>query len=194
MDTRTNLSIIIPNHNEKEIEWVYSYCRYFFPYSEIIVENDYTGRGKGYTVREGFKKSTKDWIIFLDGDMDIHPREIKKLLERPEYVTIGTKEINSYSIRGQISKLSRYIIRYLFRLPCSDTQTGLKLFNRKSLSDWKTSGFLFDVEIIYKAYKKNFKIKEVPIISGKPSKRKGLFVLIKSLWELIILWFRLLFR
>jgi glycosyltransferase involved in cell wall biosynthesis len=193
MDTQSNLSIIIPNHHEKEVEWVYCFCRYFFPYAEIIIENDPDGRGKGYTIRRGFQKSTKDWIIFIDGDMDIHPRDIKTLLDekKDSDIVIGKKSFESMrNNRKIISGFSRLIIKTLFNIPVSDTQTGIKLFNRNALKEWKTDGFLFDVEILHNAHKQGFKIKEVQVFA-KSSKNKSLKDLGKTLCELITLWFRL---
>lgn len=186
MDIETNLSIIIPNHNEKEIEWVYTYCRYFFPYAEIIVENDPMGMGKGYTVRRGLEKSTKDWVVFIDGDMDIHPREIKKLIEVQADAVIATKKIRKDS-RQWLSIISRFIIRHIFQTNISDTQTGLKLFNRKILPRWKTDGFMFDVEILTKLEKKGIEIKEVTIDCLTATKKKGLKDIIKCTYELLTL-------
>jgi len=194
MDTGANLSIIIPNHNEPNIAWTYIYCRYFYPDSQIIIVNDDKGQGKGWAVREGLKQATKEWIVFLDGDMDIHPREIKKLLKVKSDIVIGKKGIHGFGTRQIISRITRIIIKYLFRLHVTDTQTGVKLFHRKCLDLWNTKGYLFDVEILARAIKRKFEIREVDIITSEPTKRKGLFVLIKSIWELIILWFRLLFQ
>lgn len=196
MDIHTNLSIIIPNHNEKNVEWVYSYCRYFFPHAEIIIENDPIGKGKGHTIREGISKTSGEKIVFIDGDMDIHPREINKLMEySKDYdVVIGTKEIKYVPFnRKVISLISRKFIKLMFNLPINDTQTGLKLFKKSALYCWKTDGYLFDVELLYKAHKQGHKIKEIPI-NATITKHKTFKVLVNSICEIVNLWYRLLFR
>lgn len=38
--------------------------------------------GKGHAIKEGFKKTSKDLITFLDADLDIPPQQIKPLLEK----------------------------------------------------------------------------------------------------------------
>lgn len=196
MDIRSDLSIIIPNHNERLIDSTVYWCGRHFPNAEIIVEHDFEGNGKGYTLREGLKKATRNWIVFLDGDMDILPCEIHKLINNVDGadVVVGIKSTkNTPFSRKVISHLSRRLIKMMFNIPLVDTQTGIKLFKRETLSDWETDGFLCDIEIIYKASKKGFKIAEVPV-DAFLSKAKTIKQIGKTLWELIILKFRLLYR
>lgn len=184
--------MIIPNHKEKNLEWTYIYCRYFLPYAEIIVSNDFDGRGKGWAAREGFRKSTRNYILLIDGDLDIHPREIKTFMEEIKNadVVVGKKQTSSMPTKRKlISIISRKLIQTLFNLPISDTQTGIKLFKREALLDWETDGFLFDVEILYKAHRNGFKIKEIPV-HAVTSKSKSLKDIGKSLCELLTLWYQ----
>jgi len=48
-----------------------------------------------------------------------------------------------------------------------DTQCGFKMFKKKIakelFANLETSGFAFDVEILYKAIKKGYKVKEIPV-------------------------------
>jgi glycosyltransferase involved in cell wall biosynthesis len=196
MDIESNLSIVIPNHKEKHIYEVIEWCKFYYPKSEIIVEDDFYGKGKGYTLRNGLRKTTKDWVVFIDGDMDIYPAEIRKLVDKLDGsdIVIGTKITEGIPFhRKIITKTSRLLIELLFDLPLTDTQTGLKLFKRETLEEWETDGFLFDVEILYKAHKKGYKITEVPI-NVWISKKKGLKDVIKCTLELLSLWYRLLYR
>lgn len=161
-----NLSILVPNHNEKNIDKFISYMSLLFPSAEIIVYPDYFGRGKGWALRNAFKQSTKDWICMIDGDGDIQPTELKRLIyyRGNNDIIIGTKDLRYMPFtRKIISFFSRLLIKLLFRLPVSDTQTGIKLFKRHTLQTWKTNGFAFDIEILYNAYNKGFKIGEVPV-------------------------------
>lgn len=196
MDLLTNLSILIPNHNEEKIEEVKFWCKYFFPSAEIIIENDKNGEGKGCTLRKALSKSTKDKILFLDGDLDIFPLKIYKLIPHLEThdIVIGTKQWTKTKFpRNIISFLSRNLIKVMFCLPVSDTQTGLKLFKRETLQEWKTNGYIFDIEILAKAHKQGYKIKEVPIMNVQTTKHKSIKILGKELWSALNLWFRLSF-
>ena len=194
MDILKNLSIIIPNHNEVRVGEVESWCKRLFPSAEIIVENDLQGQGKGYTIRNAVKKSTKSWVAFMDADMDIFPMKLFKLLPHAQThdIVIAKKETSHLSIpRRILTEGSRLLIKLFFRIPVSDTQTGLKLFKRDTISSWETNGYLFDVEILYKAHIAGRKIKEVPITNVLSTKSKGLKEIFKCLKELNILYVRL---
>jgi len=161
-----NLSILVPNHNEKNIGYMENRLRLYFPSAEIIVYPDYFGRGKGWALRNAFKQSTGDWVCMIDGDGDIQPSEIKRLIyyRGDNDIIIGVKDLRFMPLsRKIISFFSRLLIKTLFRLPVSDTQTGIKLFKREALDTWKTDGFAFDIEILVNAHRKGFKIGEVPV-------------------------------
>ena len=193
MDKFSNLSILIPNHNEKKIQEVKFWCERFFPKAEIIIEQDKEGKGKGITLYRALAKSTKDNVVFLDGDMDIFPLKIMKLLPHLEHsdIVIGTKDCKQ---RKKLSSFAKILIKLLFNMPLTDTQTGIKVFKRHALPEWETDGYLFDVEILYKAHKNGFKITEVPLKNIVVSKKKSLLTLARCACELIYLRFRLLFR
>lgn len=192
MDSRTNLSIIIPNHNEKLIYEVVNWCEFYFPKSQIIVIDDRAGRGKGWALREGFNKSTKDIIVFIDGDMDISPSEIWKLLVENADIVVGKKILPKNFMRKMITFFSRKLIKLLFRLPISDTQTGLKMFKRNAISTWQENGFMCDIEILHNAYSRGFSIKEV-FVNATTSKNKSIKQVVQCLLETICLWYRLSF-
>lgn len=161
-----SISIIIPDHNEKNIDKVVYWLKHFVPDVEIIVSRDYIGHGKGWAIREGLKKCKGDVIGYIDGDMDIHPMEIAKLLSYiNQYdIVIANKEMGDMSWKRQlISSGYRWFVKCLFKLPLNDTQTGLKLYHRRFISDFKTNGFGFDIELLAKAHKMGARIKEVPI-------------------------------
>jgi glycosyltransferase involved in cell wall biosynthesis len=187
LDILSNLSIVIPNHNEPEVSEVYRLCRYYCPEAQIIVSDDFFGFGKGWAVREGLKKATKDYIVIIDGDMDIRPACIILLkLEAVKFdIVIGKKEIwNLVWHRKIITIFSRWLIKKLFKLPVTDTQTGIKLFPKEAITDFKTDGWMYDVELLYNAHKMGFTIGEVPVYVNS-TKSKGILVLIKTFWELI---------
>jgi len=164
-----------------------------FPMAEIIVSHDPFGWGKGWAVREGINRSTKDYIVIINGDLDIHPYEINKLINASKVydVVVGIKDtVYLPWHRRVITYLSRLLIKSLFKLPVRDTQTGLKLFPKEAITDFKTDGFMFDVELLWNAYKQGFTIGGVQVFCVS-SKSKGLICLIKTLVETIKLRLRL---
>lgn len=193
MDYGSDLSIIIPNRNEINIGITYKLTTALFPEAEVIVSTDIDGRGKGWALREGFKQSTKKNIAFLDGDLDIAPTHIRKLIQGLERndICVGVKNITYLPIKRKlISHLCRLIVKTLFRMPVTDTQTGVKAFKRYALSNWDTDGFACDIEILYNAHKQGYKIGEVPIYCYT-SRPKGLKILWDTLVETLRIWFRL---
>jgi len=75
----------------------------------------------------------------------------------------------------------------------SDTQCGFKLFKASVAKDialeLKIDGFAFDVEVLYIAMKKNYKIKEVPVvwINSHSSKVNPLYEPLNMLRDLFLI-------
>jgi glycosyltransferase involved in cell wall biosynthesis len=158
------LSILIPNKMERRIHEVLADIDELFPGSQAIVAVDREGRGKGWAVRTALEYAKGDVICFLDGDMDIEPRMIKRLLPfLADYdIVVGRKQIRGIPSRRILTRLSRWFIQALFGLGI-DTQTGIKLFKREALSHWDSDGFMFDLEILAKARIMGARIIEVPV-------------------------------
>ena len=171
------LSILIPSHNEPNIDEFMEDIKKLGITCEIIVMSDTTGRGKGWALRQGLEVVNGDTIIFIDGDGDIKPYEIKKLIPylKQYDVVVGKKELPLRKDRKILTFLSRLYIKFMFGINI-DTQTGLKGFNYKP--EWKTDGWMFDVEIIYKAKKMKKTMIDIPI-KATVSGSKG----IKDIWE-----------
>lgn len=159
------LSVLIPDNNEPHINDLIKAIEKIHLASQVIVAVDREGKGKGWALREALKEAKGDHIAFLDADMDIHPRMLKRLFPFLEDVdvVVGSKRMTNAPLHRKIvTYLSRIYIRLMFGLPW-DTQTGLKLFRRSALNPWKTDGFAFDIEILTNAHKRGLRIAEVPI-------------------------------
>lgn len=186
------LSIIIPNHNEPKLKLVQEAIPYLPFDCEVVIATDHEGEGKGATLREGLKESHGDIIAFIDGDMDIHPRMINRLIAYLEDydIVVGTKQTkNSPLQRKIITALSRLYIRLLFGLKV-DSQTGIKLFKREALFDWKTNGFACDIEILAKAKKASKTMIEVPI-EATITRHMSLKAIWNTLLESLRIWINL---
>jgi glycosyltransferase involved in cell wall biosynthesis len=184
------ISILIPNRNEPFITDVMSITEKYFPKSEIIVATDRNSRGKGWAIRTALEHAKGDIIVFLDGDMDIRPREILKLMPfLIDYdIVVGKKELPSIPSRMVLTFLSRLFIRMVFGIKV-DTQTGVKIFRRKSLPAWETNSFAFDIEILYKARKNGSQMVEVPVKATISRKMTG-SAIFKTFVESMRIWWR----
>ena len=186
------LSILIPSKLEPKIyEFIDKIEKVICP-PQIIVYNDRYGQGKGYALREALKEATGDYFIFIDGDFDIQPYEIKKLIPYlPQYdIVIGKKELPERVDRKILTILSRLWVRLLFRI-CEDSQTGIKGFSYKP--SWEINGFAFDIEILVRARKLNKKMITIPIqaiVSDTKSFQDIFITLIDSL----MIWYNLIIR
>lgn len=178
------ISFLLPSKNEPKaqqtVQILEEFCIRENIKSQIIVCNDREGKGKGWAVRECLKHAKGDLICFLDGDGDIEPRMIKRLIPYlDDYdVVVGIKPISGLWSRRILTYLSRIYLAILFDIKV-DTQTGIKLFKRYVLDyTWYSNSWLFDVEILHDAKQRGIRMIEVPIECNVNRGVKG-----KSLWR-----------
>ena len=134
--------------------------------------------GKGFALKFGFKQSLGDPVVFLDGDMDIDTKQIIGAIKayqqhRPDMV-IGSKYAKASRfhyplIRYFYSLALRFINRSLFHLSVSDTQVGLKVFQREVLTavfpKLIIKRFAVDLELLVVATMLGYKsIFEIPVV------------------------------
>jgi len=177
------ISIIIPSYKEPDILRFIDDIEQDIRPNQIVVCNDRYGKGKGWALREALKEATGDKFIFIDGDYDISPYEINKIIVYlNQYdVVVGNKGLPKRLDRKLLTILSRLWVRLLFNLGV-DSQTGIKGFNYKpeGISDT----FAFDIEILYKAIKMGKSMIEIPVrayVSDSKSLKDIWITLIDSL-------------
>ncbi len=133
--------------------------------------------GKGMALRTGFDHAEGDIVVFLDADLDLHPAQIKTLLEKlekgPYDVVVSSKHHPesklSYPFKRKVASYIYYmIVRVLFGLPVRDTQTGLKIFRREVLDNvfhrLLVKAYAYDVELLATAVRFGYRIHEVPVV------------------------------
>lgn len=183
------LSIIMPATDLNKANEMVQEVEALFNSVQIIVSSNRQGLGKGFAVREALKQATGEFICFLDGDGDISPKMIKRLIPYlVDYdIVCGTKPISGLWSRRIITYWSRLYLALLFGIKV-DSQTGLKLFKRHAISDFYNNGFLFDLEILCLAKQKGFTMIEVPIEANvsKHMKFISLWKTLKESWTLFL--------
>ena len=136
--------------------------------------------------------------------MEIEPWLIGTMLSDIQYkadVIIGSKrhELSSveYTLTRKIASWGYYfIVKALFGMPYSDTQTGIKLFKREVLEKvlplTSIDKFAFDVEVLLIAHRLGYKICEHPVvIVNKVKKGKGstsIIACLKTFKDTLKLW------
>jgi dolichol-phosphate mannosyltransferase len=152
-------------------------------YSNLFLEirKEKTGLGAAYV--HGFKWALDkdyEYIIEMDADFSHNPRDLKSLLnacaiEGADY-SIGSRYLNNKInvVNWDFKRLflsyfaSKYV-RIITRIPIYDTTAGFVCYKRKvlesiSLDKIKFIGYAFQIEMKFKAWKRNFKHKEVSVI------------------------------
>ncbi|MHB8703189.1 MAG: glycosyltransferase [Candidatus Tyrphobacter sp.] len=133
-------------------------------------------KGKGNALVAGVCCARGEYVVFLDADMDLHPRQLPLFFAMMESqgadAVIGSKwhPLSSVSyprIRRLYSMGYYLVVRLLFGLPLRDTQTGLKLFKMTLLRDvfprLLVKRFAFDIEVLAVAHACGYKIVDAPV-------------------------------
>lgn len=151
-----------------------------------------TATGLSYADRYNF-----DAAATIDADGQHSPKDLLKgvqlMLKGEADLLIGSRLINSEGmskVKVLGNKGLSFITYLIFGVNSTDSQSGLRIFSRRSLRDlkWKTSGYEFCSEMLWRAKQQNLHIDEYPIdaIYTEYSKSKGqnnwnAFNIIKSL-------------
>ena len=133
--------------------------------------------GKGAAVRAGMLAATTDLIVFTDADMATPPDMIPLLVDALEThdVALGSRIQPDGSDMRKSQPWYRRMLGKTFHLlasiwvvgPVKDTQCGFKGFTRESAQDLfakqRIQSIAFDVELIFLARKRGYRIAIVPI-------------------------------
>ncbi len=162
--------------------------------------------GKGEALRSAFNHSSGDLVMFLDGDLDIHPKQFEELFKVMEDekadVVIGSKRhpksvLNYPAGRKVLSAGYFFIVKILFGLPLRDTQTGIKIFKaevlKKTFHRMLLKRFAFDLELLILAHHNGYKISEAPVVVDYKGKYGNITpkIVFKMLWDTIAIFYRL---
>ena len=135
-----------------------------------------SGRGKGLAVRRGMLEGTGAYRFICDADLSMPIAELTKFL--PPAVTgcdvaIGSREVagsrrfNEPPYRHFQGRVFSNLVK-LFALPgFEDTQCGFKCFSAAAAEDLFSvqvfDGMSFDVEVLYIAVQRGYRVQEIPI-------------------------------
>jgi dolichyl-phosphate beta-glucosyltransferase len=133
--------------------------------------------GKGAAVRAGMLAATTDLIIFTDADMATPPDMLPLLVEAlaDHDIALGSRIQPDGSDMRKSQPWYRRMLGKGFHLlasvwvvgPVKDTQCGFKGFTREAAHDLfarqRVRSIVFDVELIYLARKRGYRMTVVPI-------------------------------
>lgn len=162
-------------------------------------------RGKGASLRTGFKEATGDIVVIQDADLEYNPGDLAPLLapivDGKADVVYGSRFLGGphrvllfwhYAGNRFLTLLSNV----LGNVNLTDMETGYKAFRRNILDgvSFKSNRFGFEPEFTMKVSKRKLRIYEVPISYSGRSYEEGK----KITWKdgaaavFLLLWYRVL--
>lgn len=152
-----------------------------YQYKERLFLMERSGKlGLGTAYIAGFKWAlAREYthIFEMDADFSHNPKYLRSFIEVAQSydVVLGSRYIagggvvNWNLIRRIISRGGSLYSRFILGVPFRDLTGGYKCFRREvleqiDLDDVKSNGYSFQIELTYRAFLKNFRIQEVPIV------------------------------
>ncbi|HID37970.1 MAG TPA: polyprenol monophosphomannose synthase [Calditrichaeota bacterium] len=148
------------------------------PAIHLLEREKKDGLGQAYLA--GFKFALQngyEYIFEMDADFSHDPKEIPNFLKAIDEVDIvlGSRYIRGVNVvnwplqRLLLSYFANMYTRFVTGMPVMDATGGYKCIRREVLENIDldrihSSGYAFQIELTYKAWRKGFRIKEIPII------------------------------
>lgn len=144
-----------------------------------VVRNE-RQRGKGHAIRTGMGHTSGQYVMFADSGSTVRYADARRGLDLLRQgacdVAVGSRKTTGSVIRVPhrfsrrvLSALFSWLVPRLMGVPpdLRDTQCGFKLYRgdvgRKLFAQCVTDGFMFDIELIVRATRQGYKVREFPI-------------------------------
>ena len=134
--------------------------------------------GKGSAVRAGMLAADGDLLVFADADMATRPDQLPRLVAALEAadIALGSRiqpdgsdmRATQPRFRQLVGKMFCFAAQLWVTGPAKDTQCGFKGFRRSAARDLfdhlRITSIVFDVDLIYLARRRGYRIAIVPIV------------------------------
>ncbi len=137
-------------------------------------------QGLGTAYIAGFRYAilhNYEFIFEMDADYSHDPKEIQNFLKAAEQydLVLGSRYVRGVNVinwpmrRLLLSYFANKYTRFITGMPIQDATGGFKCFRKNvlesiNLDNIKSNGYAFQIEMTFKAWKKGFKVGEIPII------------------------------
>ncbi len=157
----------------------------------------------------GFKDALKrgyDLILQMDADLSHDPVYLPEFLQQiPSFdLLLGSRYMRGVNVvnwdfkRLILSKMASVYVRWVTRMPFSDLTGGFKCWKRETLEKINldqifSNGYLFQIEMTWKAYRGGAHIGEIPIIFYEREIGRSKInskIIIEAIWGVLTLPFR----
>jgi dolichyl-phosphate beta-glucosyltransferase len=132
--------------------------------------------GKGHAVKAGMLQARGEYAFLCDADLAMPITELSKFLppqQNSYHVAIGSREVKGSvryhepAYRHLMGRVFNWLVKVAAVPGFEDTQCGFKCFHREVINDLFShqtiDGWGFDVEVLFIAQKRGYRIIEVPI-------------------------------
>lgn len=134
-------------------------------------------KGKGRAIRAAWDSADADVYVFMDADLatDLSaiPDLISAVRDGKYDIAAGSRfqknsKVKRSIFRKSVSRIYRLVLRLMLKTKIKDVPCGFKAINRAVMQDIlprvQNNEWFFDTEMMILAEKKNYRIKEIPII------------------------------
>jgi len=193
----TNFSIVIPAKNEEQgLAQFLPELRGMFPDTEVIVINDGSedgteqvcrdagvivvshpyAKGNGAAIKAGARVASGDYLVFMDGDGQHQPGDIKKLLNKFEEgydMVVGARSgLDSQASLARWSANSFYnkFASWIVNRKIEDLTSGFRAVNRKKFLSFLyllPNGFSYPTTSTIAFFRAGYSVAYVPITVSK---------------------------
>ena len=162
--------------------------------------------GRGTALNNAFKQSRGEVLVYMDLDLATDLKYLKPLIEA---ITVEGYDFSTGSRmmadskaertlgRSLSSKIYNFLVRHMLGSKLRDHQCGFKAFKYDSLmqllDEVQATHWFWDTEIMVRAYRHGFKIKEIPVEwkSGRGTKVNIFKDSWNMFWQIMGLWWTL---
>jgi len=165
--------------------------------------------GRGAALKNAFKQSHGEVLVYMDLDLATDLVHLKSLVdavesEGYEFATgsrmLSESNVERSGTRNIASKTYNFMVRALLGSKVRDHQCGFKAFRREPLlqllDEVGATHWFWDTEILVRARRRGYKIKEIPVswMGGRETKVNLLEDSLNMGWQIFSLWWRLKMR
>jgi glycosyltransferase involved in cell wall biosynthesis len=162
--------------------------------------------GRGTALNNAFRQCNGEVLVYMDLDLATDLKSLKPLVEA---ITVEGYDFSTGSrmlpkskvertLRRSISsKTYNFLVRHMLGSKLRDHQCGFKAFKREPLlrllDEVEATHWFWDTEIIVRAYRHGYRIKEIPVEwkSGKDTKVNLFKDSWNMFWQIMKLWWKL---
>lgn len=211
-----SVSIIIPARNEsKNLDVLLPALKHECPGFEIIVVNDGStdhtseicskhgvvevkhqySKGNGAAIKSGARKASGETIVFMDGDGQHKPSDVKRLLEKFEGgfdMVVGARDNSSQASVGRLlaNKFYNFLASKMVGHKIFDLTSGFRVVSAKKFKAFLyllPNGFSYPTTITMAFFRAGFSVGYIDIMAEKRGGKSHINVLKDGVRFLLII-------